>query len=90
MGTYRRVLGSLAGSALLLAGLLLFLAHTGQTARAAGAAFFVTPGGAGDCSQAAPCDLSTALAQAGEGIRSTWGRGPTPAAGARSSPSPAV
>ena len=67
MGTYRRVLGSLAGSALLLAGLLLFLAHTGQTVRAAGAAFFVTPGGAGDCSQAAPCTLSTALAQAGEG-----------------------
>ncbi|RMF29521.1 MAG: hypothetical protein D6759_13685, partial [Chloroflexi bacterium] len=36
-------------------------------ARAAGNTLFVTPGGTGDCSQAAPCDLQTALSQATDG-----------------------
>jgi hypothetical protein len=67
---YKRVGFSLVAGGLLLVGLLLLLSGTPQMARADLGDLFVTPGGGGDCSQAAPCDLQTALgaASAGETI----------------------
>ncbi|GAB4535904.1 MAG: hypothetical protein Fur0018_26380 [Anaerolineales bacterium] len=60
-------LSSLIAGALLLTGVLLFASFSRQGVRAAGGMFFVTPAGGGDCSQAAPCSLSAALAQAADG-----------------------
>ena len=54
-------------SLLLLVGLILLLRTTAQVTRADPGALFVTPTGGGDCSQASPCDLATALAAASEG-----------------------
>ncbi|MFZ6027681.1 MAG: right-handed parallel beta-helix repeat-containing protein [Chloroflexota bacterium] len=54
---------------LLLAGLLAFLHAAPLPVRAAGGAWFAAPGGAGDCSQAAPCTLAAALATAAPGDR---------------------
>ena len=59
------------GSGLLLAATLLLAASAlgmhNYSAQAAAGNLFVTPAGAGDCSQAAPCDLPTALGMAGGG-----------------------
>jgi len=58
---------SLAIGGLLLVGLFLLMGDAFPTARAAPGDLFATPNGTGDCSQATPCDLQTALAQATDG-----------------------
>ncbi|RMF46099.1 MAG: hypothetical protein D6755_07080, partial [Anaerolineae bacterium] len=67
MQKFTRALSSLIAGALLLAGVLAFASFSRHEVRAAGGMFFVTPAGGGDCSQAAPCALPTALAQAADG-----------------------
>lgn len=64
---YKHITFSLAVGGLLLVGLLLLLNGTSQIVRAAPGQRFVTPGGAGDCSQANPCNLQAALAAAAAG-----------------------
>jgi len=63
----RHLVCSLATGGLLLAVLLVLLSWTPQTVHAAPGDLFVTPGGGGDCSQASPCGLQTALSQAVDG-----------------------
>ncbi len=60
---------SLLAGLLLLAGLALALHATAQVTRANPGQLFVTPTGGGDCSQANPCTLAAALAQATDGDR---------------------
>jgi hypothetical protein len=58
----------MATSGLLLVGLFLFLNGTSRVARADPGDLFVTPTGSGSaCTQAQPCALQTALAQAADG-----------------------
>ncbi len=59
------LLAALLGAFLLLA--LLLVPARGRRVNAAPRLLFVTPAGGGDCSQADPCDLQTALAQATDG-----------------------
>jgi len=67
LNKYARIVSCLAVSGLLLAGLFLLLSDAPQVARANPGNLFVTYSGAGDCSQASPCDLQTALGMAGDG-----------------------
>jgi hypothetical protein len=67
LSKHKRVGFSLVGGGLLLVGLFLLLNGTPQIARADPSDLFVTPGGGGDCFQATPCDLQTALDMAGAG-----------------------
>jgi len=67
LNKYARFVSCLAVSGLLLAGLFLILSGTPQVARANPGNYFVTYSGAGDCSQASPCNLQTALGVAGNG-----------------------
>ena len=65
---YKPITFGLAASGLLLVGLLLLLNGVSQVALAAPGLLFVEPGGSGtECSQAKPCALQTALAQATDG-----------------------
>ncbi len=64
---YKRIALSLAFGGLLLLGLILLLNDTSQIILAAPEELFVMSGGSGDCSQASPCDLPSALIQAGDG-----------------------
>jgi hypothetical protein len=64
----KRILFSLAASALLLAGLFLLLSGTPPIARANPGDLFVTANGSGvSCTQANPCDLATAINQSTDG-----------------------
>ena len=64
----RHIVFSMATGGLLLVGMFLFLNGTSQVARADPADLFVTPTGSGTaCTQAQPCALQTALAQAAGG-----------------------
>jgi hypothetical protein len=67
LGKHKAIALSLATGGLLLLGLLLLLTGAPPAARADAGRWFATPGGAGDCSQADPCDLQTALSAAGGG-----------------------
>ena len=68
LSKYRHIVFSMATSGLLLVGLFLFLNGTSQVARADPGDLFVTPTGSGSaCTQAQPCALQTALAQAADG-----------------------
>jgi hypothetical protein len=68
LSKYARIVFSLAASTLLLSGLLLLMHGTSRIARAAPGDLFVTTGGSGViCSQAYPCDLTTALNQSTDG-----------------------
>ncbi|HHH41522.1 MAG TPA: hypothetical protein ENK56_05910, partial [Chloroflexi bacterium] len=68
LNRYRRIAFGLMVGGLALVGLFLLLNGTRRTARAASGNLFVSPGGSGTaCSQAAPCSLQTALAQATDG-----------------------
>ncbi len=67
LGKYKHIVFSLAAGGLLLVGLFLLLNETSQVARADPGDLFVTPDGGGDCSQAIPCDLQTALSTANNG-----------------------
>jgi len=67
LGKYKHIVFSLATGSLLLVGLFLLLNGTSQVARADPGDLFVTHGGSGDCSQATPCDLQTALGLASDG-----------------------
>jgi hypothetical protein len=59
---------TLAAGGLLLAGLFLLAAGTSRVVRAEAGTLFVQPAGSGTgCTQPAPCDLHTALAQAVDG-----------------------
>ena len=62
-----RVAISLAGSSTLAAVLFMLLTGNAWIASAEADDLFVIPGGDGDCSQAAPCDLQTALSGATDG-----------------------
>ena len=64
---YKHILCSLVASGLFLVGLCLLLNGTSQTAWADSGELFVTPAGSGDCSQANPCDLQTALSTVSNG-----------------------
>lgn len=64
-----QIFGSLVSSIVFLIGLLVFLAGNSQAALAGNGDLFVSPGGGGDCSQASPCDLQTALGTALDGDR---------------------
>ncbi len=67
MNKHAPILGA-AVIGLALAGLSLLLAGASQAAGTASGTLFVSPGGSGTaCSQAAPCSLQTALAQAHDG-----------------------
>ena len=67
LNKYARIVSSLAASGLLLAGFFLLVSGAPQPARAAPVNLFVTYSGGGDCSQASPCDLQTALSTAIDG-----------------------
>ena len=68
LSNYKRIVFSLAASALLLAGLILLMHGTSRIARAAPGDLFVTTGVSGViCTQANPCDLATALNQSTDG-----------------------
>ncbi len=67
LSKYKHIVSSLAAGGLLLVGLFLLLNSTLQIVRADSGSLFVTSGGSGDCSQAAPCNLQTALSQAADG-----------------------
>jgi putative cofactor-binding repeat protein len=58
---------SVAAGALLFVGLFLLLDAAPRIARAGTGDVFVIPGGDGDCSQADPCDMQTALGRATQG-----------------------
>lgn len=62
-----RIVFGLVPGGLLLVGLFLLLNGAAHMARADGGDLFVTTGGSGDCSQANPCDLHTALDSASDG-----------------------
>jgi hypothetical protein len=63
----QHIVFSVATGSLLLVGLFLLLNGTSQVARADPGDLFVTHGGSGDCSQATPCDLQTALGSVSDG-----------------------
>ncbi len=64
----RRLALSLGITALLAVGLFMLIGSTARTAGADAGTLFVTPLGSGTaCTQAQPCDLQTALAQAADG-----------------------
>jgi hypothetical protein len=67
LSKHKSVALSLATGGLLLVGLLMLVRGAPPTARADRGTWFVAPDGAGDCSQAHPCDLPTALSAAGDG-----------------------
>jgi hypothetical protein len=67
LSKFKRILFSLAAGGLLLAGLFVLLHSMSQVARADPGDLFVTPGGSGDCSQASPCELASALGAAAGG-----------------------
>jgi len=68
LSNYKRIVFSLAASALLLAGLILLLNGAARVVQAAPGNFFVTTNGSGTgCIQANPCDLATALNQSTDG-----------------------
>ena len=68
LSKYKYIVSSLVAGGLLLVGLFLLLNGAPQIVRAdPGEPLFVTPTGSGDCSQANPCDLRTALGLAVEG-----------------------
>ncbi len=67
LSTRDRILVSLATVGVLAVGLFLLLTGTASQAGADDADVFVTPGGTGDCSQANPCDIQTALSTATDG-----------------------
>ncbi len=68
LSKYKPMVFSLAIGGLLLVGLLLLLSVPPQTVRADPGNLFVTPTGSGTaCTQAQPCALQTALAQAASG-----------------------
>lgn len=67
LGKYKAIVFSMVTGSLLLAVLFLLLSPTPQIVRADPVDLFITPGGGGDCSQAAPCDLQTALSAANNG-----------------------
>ncbi len=75
LGRYERIVFGLATGGLLLVGLFLLLNGALQMARADGSDLFVTIGGSGDCSQANPCDLQTALGMASDGTALSIGEG---------------
>ena len=67
LNKYKHIIFSTMLSSLLLIGLFLLLNGAPQIASAASRELFVTPSGSGNCSQAAPCDLQTALGLANDG-----------------------
>jgi hypothetical protein len=67
LSKYKRIVFSLVASGPLLVALFLLLNGAPQIARADPGDLFVTIGGSGDCSQASPCDLQTALDTASDG-----------------------
>lgn len=67
LGKYKHIVFSTAIGGLLLAGLFLLLNGTSQMAHADASDLFVAPSGSGDCSQAVPCGLQTALGLATTG-----------------------
>ena len=64
LNKYKRIVSSLTCGGLLAIGVSVLLRGTPQIAWADPSDYFVTPSGGGDCSQASPCDLPTALIQA--------------------------
>lgn len=67
LSKYKRIVFSLATGGVLVVGLFLLLNGASQIAHADPADLFVTPGGTGGCSQAAPCTMQTALSTATDG-----------------------
>jgi hypothetical protein len=67
LSKYKHIVFSIVTGGLFLVGLFLLLNGTPQIARADPGDLFVTPGGSGDCSQVAPCDLQTAIGLASDG-----------------------
>ena len=67
LNKYKPIVFGLATSGLLSLGMFLLLMGAPQIARAAPGDLFVTPTGSGDCSQASPCALQTALSTATNG-----------------------
>jgi len=63
----KQVLPSLAVGGTILFGLLLLLTGTARTGRLGTDSVFAAPAGTGDCSQASPCDLHTAVAAVPDG-----------------------
>ena len=64
LSKYKRIVFSVTTGSLLLVALFLFLNGTSQAARADASDLFVSSTGSGSaCTQAAPCDLQTALSQ---------------------------
>lgn len=61
------ILGSLTTSGFLLWGLLGLVSGASRHVRATPGDLFILPTGSGDCSQASPCDLPTALGMAMDG-----------------------
>lgn len=72
---YPRLALSLAVDACFLLGLFFAMHQAPQEVRAAPAALFVTPGGAGNCTQANPCALPAALSLAQTGDTLTLAQG---------------
>ncbi len=66
LSKYKHIVSSLVAGGLLLVGLFLLLNGAPQIVRADPGELFVTPTGSGDCSQANPCDLQTALSTASD------------------------
>lgn len=64
---YKYIVSSLIAGGLLLVGLFLLLNEAPPIARADPGNLFVTSAGSGDCSQANPCNLQTALSTASNG-----------------------
>lgn len=64
---YLQIIFSVIVASFLLMGLFLFLCDKPQTTYADPTYLFVTPDGGGDCSQATPCNLQTALNSATDG-----------------------
>ncbi len=81
LSTCERVVFSLATFSVLAAGLFLLLTGTAPKAVADGDNVFVMPGGSGDCAQANPCDLQTALSTATDGDTLYLGEGAYTGAG---------
>lgn len=63
----KQVVPSLAVGSTIVLSLLLLLTGTARTDRLDTNPVFAAPGGTGDCSQAAPCDLHTAVGTAADG-----------------------
>ena len=67
LSRFKQVLPSLAVGSTILFGLLLLLTGTARTGRLGTDSVFAAPAGIGDCSQASPCDLHTAVAAVPDG-----------------------